>query len=57
MHLVLSSLEESLGHLVLLYDVHLSTPTRKGVSVNSTEKGLGNRFEQVIGALFRGDVR
>lgn len=45
MHLVLSSLEETLGHLVLLYDVHLSTPTRKGVSVNGTEEGLGNRFE------------
>lgn len=45
MHLVLSSLKETLGHLVLLYDVHLSTPARKGVSVNSTEEGLGNRFE------------
>jgi len=45
MHLVLSSLKESLGHLVLLYDVHLSTPTRKGVSVNGTEEGLRNRLE------------
>lgn len=45
MHLVLSSLKETLGHLVLLYDVHLSTPTRKGISVDGTEEGLGNRFE------------
>lgn len=57
MHLILSALEQSLGHLVLLYDVHLSTPTRKGISVNSTKEGLGNRFEQVVGALFRINVR
>lgn len=49
--LVLSSLEQPLGHLVLLYDVHLSTPTRQGVSVDCTEECLGHRLEEVFRRL------
>lgn len=51
-HLVLSSLEQPLRHLVLLDDVDVGAPAGQGISVDGVQKGLGDGFEQLIRALY-----
>lgn len=49
--LILTALEKSLRHLVLLDDVDMCAPTRQGISVDGVQQGLGDGLEELIGAL------
>lgn len=46
--LILPSLQQPLGHLVLLDDVHVRAPTGEGVSIHGIEQRLRDGFEQIL---------
>lgn len=47
-HLILSSLQQSLRDLVLLNDVHMSTPAGERITVDSTQQCLRHSLEEVL---------
>lgn len=49
--LILSSLQQSLRDLVLLYDVDVRAPSGESISIDGVEERLGDSFEKILGPL------
>ena len=47
--LVLPPLQQSLGHLVLLHNIHMRAPAGQRITIDGIQQRLGDCLEQVLG--------